>query len=298
MPTRITSMTLGRNVLADINAANARMIKAQEQLSSGKILTKPSDDPAAVGRALQYRKDIEATQQFQRNASEADGWTDVTDSALSSIGEALLRVRDLTVQAASDSTGPDGRKAIAEELKGLIDTVKIAANASYGGRYVFSGSMTDTRPFNLGTDDGFYGDDQSVARQIGPGVTVQVNVDGERLLIGDGVEPGLLATMRTVLAQVQGNDVQGLSTSLGALDKRQDSLNAVRATIGATANRIEVANARLAEYEGTALELLNLTESADLAKTMVEYSQYQAAMQAGLKAGASIVQSSLLDFLR
>ena len=298
MPTRITSMTLGRNVLSDITAANARMIRAQEQLSSGKILTKPSDDPAAVGRALQYRKDIEATQQFQRNASEADGWTDVTDSALSTIGDALLRVRDLTVQAASDSTGPDGRKAIAEELKGLIDTVKIAANASYGGRYVFAGSMTDTQPFNLGADDAFYGDDQAIGRQIGPGVTVQVNVDGEKLLVGDGVEPGLLATLRTVLAQVQGNDVQGLSTSLGTLDRRQDELNAVRATIGATANRIEVANARLAEYEGTALELLNLTESADLAKTMVEYSQYQAAMQAGLKAGASIVQSSLLDFLR
>ena len=296
--TRITSNTLARNVLADINAANARMSKAQEQLSSGKLLTKPSDDPAAVGRALQYRKDIEATQQFQRNAGEAEGWTDVTDSALATIGDAMLRLRDLTVRAASDSGGTEARKAIAEELEGLIDTVKTAANASYGGRYVFAGSETDQRPFALGTDDAYYGDDVNVLRQIGQGVAVQVNVDGERLLIGDGVEPGLLATMRTVLQQTRNDDVQGLTTSLGALDKRQDELNATRATIGATANRIEVAIGRLAEYEGTALQLLNNTESADLAKTMVDYSVHQAAMQAGLKAGASIVQSSLLDFLR
>ena len=296
MATRITSNTLARNVLADINLANARLSKAQSQLSSGKLLTKPSDDPAAVGRALQYRKDIEATQQYQRNASEAQGWTDVTDSALATVGDALQRVRVLAVQGASDSAGPESREAIAKELAGLIDTVKTAANASYGGRYVFSGSMTDQKPFELGPDDRYSGDEVAVSRQIGEGVTVEVSAYG-REVIGDENE-GLLATMRTVLSQMVGNNTQGLSTSLDAIDVRQDELNAVRATIGATANRIEIAMGRLSEYEGTATQLLNETESADLAKTMIEYSVHQAAMQAGLKAGASIVQASLLDFLR
>jgi flagellar hook-associated protein 3 FlgL len=294
--TRITSTMLARGVLADLDANRARMSKTQEQLSSGKLLTRPSDDPAAVGRALQYRKDIEATQQYQRSASEAQGWSDVTDSALRTINDALQRVRDLVVRAASDTAGPDSRVAIAEELKGLIDTVKGAANASYGGRYIFAGTMTDTKPYQLGAVDTYGGDELAIDRQIGPGVAVQVNVSG-RSVIGDDDE-GLLATMRTVLAQVQADDVQGLTGSLDVLDVRLDGLNAIRATVGATANRIEVALGRLAEYEGTALQLLNDTESTDLAKTMVEYNIHQAAMQAGLKAGATIVQTSLLDFLR
>ena len=77
-----------------------------------------------------------------------------------------------------------------------------------------------------------------------------------------------------------------------------DALNAVRAKVGATVNRLDVADARLSEYEGTALKVLSDNEDADIAKAMIDFSIQQAAMQAGLKAGATIVQNSLLDFLR
>ena len=67
--TRITALMTSRNILSDLNAANARLRKTQEQLSSGKILNKPSDDPSQVARAVMLRSDLEATQQFQQNAS-------------------------------------------------------------------------------------------------------------------------------------------------------------------------------------------------------------------------------------
>jgi flagellar hook-associated protein 3 FlgL len=293
---RITALTMSRNVLADINATNERLRKAQEQLSSGKLLNRPSDDPSEVARAIQLRTDIEATQQFQQNASEATGWTDVTDSALSSVADALLRVRELTVQGANGSAGPESHQAIAEELKSLIDTVKTAGNASYGGRFVFAGTQTNAQPYQMGANDAYAGDDETVLRQIGPGVTVSVNVSG-RDAIGDDTS-GILGTMRTILAATQAGNAQGLSNSLSALDIRLDELNAVRSKVGATANRVAVATSRLAEYEGTALKLLNDTESIDLAKTMIEFNVHQSAMQAGLKAGAEIVQASLIDFLR
>jgi flagellar hook-associated protein 3 FlgL len=101
-----------------------------------------------------------------------------------------------------------------------------------------------------------------------------------------------------VLADVVAGDHQALSGRLTELDTRLDELNAVRAKVGATGSRVETAAARLAEYEGTALQLLNDTESVDIAKAMIDFSTHQAAMQAGLKAGAEIVQASLLDFLR
>jgi flagellar hook-associated protein 3 FlgL len=293
---RITAMTMARNVLADLNAANARLGKAQEQLSSGKLLNRPSDDPSAVARAIKLRTDIEATQQYQQNASEAVGWTDVTDSALASISDALLRTRELTAQGANGAAGPESHQAISEELAGLIDTVKTAGNASYGGRYVFSGTATNVRPYATGGPDVYAGNDERVSREIGPGVALPVNISG-REAIGDDTG-GLLRTMRTILTAAQGGDVATLSAQLDQLDVRLDELNAVRAKIGAVANRVEVAGSRLAEYEGTALQLLNDTESIDLAKTMIEYSVHQSAYQAGLKAGANIVQASLLDFLR
>src|SRR4051812_18621922 len=119
---RVTSTMTARRILADINAANARLTKSQEKLASGKELSRPSDNPSAVGRAIQLRREMEATQQYQTNAGEATGWTDVTDSALSSIADALSRVRELTVQGANDAAGSDNRTAITEELKQLLDT--------------------------------------------------------------------------------------------------------------------------------------------------------------------------------
>ena len=294
--TRITALMTSRNILSDLNAAQARLRKTQEQLSSGKILNKPSDDPSQVARAVMLRSDLEATQQFQQNASEASGWADVTDSALSSVADVLLRVRELTVQGANGSAGPESHRAIAEELEQLIDSVKTAGNATYGGRYVFAGTNTATQPYTMGATDTYLGDDQRVVRQVGAGVAVPVNITGTEA-IGSGTT-GIIGTMRTVLAATLAGDHTALSSQLGALDTRLDELNAVRAQVGATSNRVAIASSRLAEYEGTALQLLNDTESVDLAKAMIDFSTQQAALQAGLKAGSEVVQASLLDFLR
>jgi flagellar hook-associated protein 3 FlgL len=296
MPTRITSLTLSRGVLDDVARASSRLAKTQEKLSSGKELTRPSDDPSAVARALRLRTEMEGAQQFQRNVAEAQGWADVTDSALETVSDALQRARELVVQGATEGLGVQQRAAIAKEVRGLIDSVKQAGNTSYGGRYVFGGTLTASAPFTIGGTDAYAGNTAVVGRQIGPGVTVAINIDG-RTAIGDDDE-GLLAALRGVVTHLEGNDVTALRGDLGVLDDALDDLNAVRATVGATVNRLEVAAGRLAEYEGTTLKLLSETEDADIAKAMIDFSVQQSALQAGLKAGASIVQNSLLDFLR
>ena len=298
MTMRITSLSLSRGVLDDVQRASLRLAKTQQKLSSGKELTRPSDDPPAVGRALQLRAEMEGASQLQRNASEALGWSDVTDSVLRTINDNLQRARELTVQGASDTAGGVGRIAIAQEMRGIIDSIKEAANSQYGGRYILSGTAIGTQPYAVGptATDAFLGEPDQFKVQIGPAVTIDVNVHG-REVIGDETG-GLLFALRSVVANLESEDGPGLVADLEALDGALDDLNAVRARVGATTNRLEVASARLAEYEGTTLKLLSDTEDADFAKAMVDFSIQQSALQAGLKAGASIVQNSLLDFLR
>ena len=72
----------------------------------------------------------------------------------------------------------------------------------------------------------------------------------------------------------------------------------VRALNGARENRLEAALSRLGEVEESTLKQLSETEDADIAKTLIEFSSQQAAYQAALKAGASIIHPSLMDFLR
>jgi flagellar hook-associated protein 3 FlgL len=82
------------------------------------------------------------------------------------------------------------------------------------------------------------------------------------------------------------------------MDRALDNVTAIRATVGATTNRLETAATRLLELEETSTEALNQIEGADMAKTLTDFSLQQAVYQSALKTGANIVQNSLLDFLR
>jgi flagellar hook-associated protein 3 FlgL len=304
MSTRITSGMIQRSVLADLNDVSNRLAKTQQRMSSGKQITRPSDDPYGTSRALSLRTDIAGTQQYQRNVGEATAWQSVTDSALSKITEAVQRARDLAVQGASDSAGQAARNAAAAEIDQLIESVKQEANASYGGRYVFSGTKTDTAPYAVAGADTYLGDTAAVARQIGPGVSVQVNVIGQSLL-GDGQAAGdgkLLDVLRDISDHLKSGVVADANTlrttDLKNLDLNLDALSQARATVGATTNRLESADSRLQEVEGSLTKLLSDVEDADMAKTYTDFSMQQSVYQSALQAGANIVQQSLLDFLQ
>jgi flagellar hook-associated protein 3 FlgL len=299
MTSRITNSMLVTNLLADLQSVTGRLARTQQELSSGKQILKPSDDPFGTSRALALRADLAANRQYQNNVNDAFAWQSVTDTALGSIHDIVLRARDLVVQGASSPTGASGRQALAAEIDQLIESVKTAGNTQYAGQYVFAGAKTTTAPYAPGGADTYSGDNASLLREIGPGVHIPVNVTGAGV-IGDGSTVGsLLATLRTISSDLKSNNISSLGTTdLAALDAASDNVSTVIASVGAGANRLQTALARLQQFEESSARLLSNTEDADMAKTLVDYSQQQAVYLAALKAGAQIIQPSLMDFLR
>ena len=304
MSMRITTLMSSRATLSDLNEDLGRVSKLQRKLSSGKEITRPSDDPYGASRALSLRGDVEGLQQYQRNVADGTGWLNTSDTALAQISDVVQRVRELVIQGASDSASPAARAAAAAEIDQLTESVKQEADTRYGNRFVFSGTATDTPPYALGGGDAYAGDAGVITRAIGPQVQMPVNVDVSGVL-GSGQAAGddlLLHTLRDVADHLRGGtpaDADALrTTDLQRLDAGFDALNALRAEVGARTNRLAFADARLAALEENSTQLLSDTEDADVAKTLIDYSTQQAAYNAALRAGANIVQTSLLDFLR
>jgi flagellar hook-associated protein 3 FlgL len=294
---RVTNEMLLRSTLADIQSASTALATTQQRMSSGKQLTKPSDDPLAVGQALGYRSDLAVNRQHQRNVADATSWLDATDTALDNVGQLMQRARELLVSGGSDDTGVAGRQNIAIELTQLIDSVKSAANAQQGGRYLFAGSKTQTPPYAQGASDAYAGNTGTVTREIGPGVQIDVNTVGSSV-IGDDTT-GLLKTLRDAVADLQaGNGANLRGADLAALDTAQDTLLNARAVVGSRSGRLDIASSRLTELEQVSMNQISNVEDADMAETLIHYSMQQAVYQAALKAGAGIVQPSLMDFLR
>jgi flagellar hook-associated protein 3 FlgL len=302
---RITTSMVQRNVLADLNAISAKLTRSQTKAASGKEITRPSDDPFNAARAMSLRQSMNGTIQHQSNVQDAIGWSNATDAALSEISSSVTTARNLLLQGGTGSTDQASRNAIAAEIDELIEAVKENASHTYRGSFIFSGAETDVRPYDPGADDAYKGDDAGfpgsglpgIVREIGPGVTMTVNVIG-RDVLGQG-EGGLLDVLRDAAAHLRAGDgASVLGTDLARLDANHENVLDVWAGVGARANRLEAALTRLQEVEEATLSQLSETEDADIAKTIIDLNSQQAAYQAALRSGASIVQSSLMDFLR
>jgi len=306
---RITNSMVQRNVLADLNNISEKLMRSQTKASSNREISRPSDDPFNAARAMALRQSVNGTRQQQRNVQDGMGWADSTDQALSSISDATRQARDLLLQGGSDSADQTSRNAIAAELEELIQAIKQNASATYRGSYIFSGAETGVRPYDPGADDTYHGDDgglsgsgvSGIVREIGPGVTLTINIVGHTVLgQGQGAnDDKLLDVLRDSVDHLRAGDGAAVrGTDLARLDTNLDNLLDIWAGNGARANRLESALTRLDEVEETTIKQLSETEDADIAKTIIELNSQQAAYQAALRAGASIVQASLMDFLR
>jgi flagellar hook-associated protein 3 FlgL len=304
MSMRITTGMVAATTLRDLEANQSRLSSLQQQLSSGKRITQPSDDPYGTSRALGLSGELTGLQQYQRSVGDGTAWLTTADTALSKISDVLQRARELLIQGASDSATAQSRSAIADEIDQLTDSVKQEANVQYAGHYVFSGTATTTAPYTLGSaSDAYAGDAGTITRELGPGVQVTVNSDISSLL-GNGqtaADNKLLDTLRDVASDLRASTPASAgalrSADLQRLDANMDTLNALRADVGARMNRFAIADSRLQALEENTTNLLSQTQDADVAKTITDYTTQQAAYNAALRAGANIVQSSLLDFL-
>src|SRR4028118_1629545 len=101
---RITHRAVTQTALLGLNSNLSAVTKLQQQLTSGKLISTPSDSPTGTNKALQIRQDQAAVEQFARNISDGQSWLDATDTALTTVINQVPRVRELTGRAANEST--------------------------------------------------------------------------------------------------------------------------------------------------------------------------------------------------
>ncbi|PKM52694.1 MAG: flagellar hook-associated protein 3 [Firmicutes bacterium HGW-Firmicutes-7] len=145
---RITNSMMRTNSLWNINKNEELMNKYGIQLSTGKKIQKPSDDPIVAVRALKLRTNVKEIVQYKTNSQDAISWLGVTEQAMNNTTTLLKRARDLCVQGASDTFSPSDRANIIAELSELKEQFLSEANVNYAGRYIFSGFKTD-KPVTL-----------------------------------------------------------------------------------------------------------------------------------------------------
>ena len=137
---RMTQRMMSDRALLGMQTGLDRLGKVQEQLTTGRILNRPSDDPTGATSAMRLRTSIAAQKQYARNANDATAWLNQIDATFSSMTNQVRRARDVALQGANEGAmGPQAREALATEVDQLREGLITTANATYLGRPVFGG---------------------------------------------------------------------------------------------------------------------------------------------------------------
>jgi flagellar hook-associated protein 3 FlgL len=297
---RIGSGQLSRNFLAAMNDGQAKLADLQNQLSTGKRISNPSDDPVGVGRALAIRGDQASVAAWKANVADSKDWLSATDNALGNYLQIVQRAGELAVQGVNGTLSVPARQQIATEILALRDQVAEAGNASLGGRYLFGGTRTDRPPFATGSPPALAAPVNTglLNREVGQGQVMSVNITADRVIDPPGATPDILTTLTGMATALQNGDLNAVSTvSMVDLTAHIDNVNSLRGEVGAKVNRMELTETRFAIDDISRSEHLSAIEDTDIARTITDLKMREMVLQSSMQIGARVLQPSLMQFL-
>lgn len=292
---RVTQGMLASNSLRNLSNSYKQMGKYQDQLSTGKKITKPSDDPVVAMKGMFYRSNLSEVEQYKRNLSEAYLWMENSEAGVEHVNEALQRVRELTVQGANGTLSETDKQAVAKEIEQIKKDIMSVANTQVAGRYIFNGTNTSKAPV---TDDGegspkvdFNIGDYSI--EVSRGVSLKSNINPENVF-----GQKLFDTLQGIQESLNGTKQLDFNELLNDLDSQMDSLSAERSELGARYNRLEMVESRIDQQEVVANRILSDNEDADIERVITDLTTQESIHRAALSVGARIIQPTLMDFLK
>lgn len=294
---RVTVASTTSRSIAGIEAAASRLAAMQDQLTSGKRITTPSDDPAGTVQALQIRGELARTAQYGTNSDDASAWLSTADSTYSQVVAALQSARTLVVQGLNSGTaGTTSNAAVAQQLDGLRSSLLSLANTSYDGRPIFGG--TTAGPVAYDSSGTYVGDDGTVTRAIAPKTTVSVNTSGPGVFGGDGGATNVFTLLQNLSAALTSNPSTLSGSALDQMDSAISRVSTAQAMEGSVSQQVQQAQTTQTSVGTSLTTQLSGIEGIDLADAAVRVAAANTSYQAALQTTASIGQLSLLDFLR
>ncbi|NJJ39444.1 flagellar hook-associated protein FlgL [Paenibacillus sp. 7028] len=303
---RVTSNMMNSQLLLNLNRNARTMNDTQLQLSSGRKINKPSDDPVGITYSLRYRAELSSNEQYTKNVDSALSWLDYNDTVLGQAGDVVQRLRELTVQASTGSNPQSALDSINQEVLQLKEQLVDIANSKLNGKYIFNGEQYNTKPYDFAKGaDGTYDVSQNITTDsgqiqyiVGEGVQMPINMTGNDVFGHTGDADNIFTIINNISNSLTSGDLTGVSSQLDKIDTRVETILSSRAEIGAKTNRVELMRDRLGDLNINLTDLQAKTEDADYEGLIMQSKIQENIYNASLSVGAKIISTSLVDFIR
>ena len=304
---RITPGMTGDNAIYNLQHQRAAIETLQEQLSSGMMVNRPSDDPLTARQVVDLQNQIAAGEQYGSNIEKAELLLNITNTSLTGMSGLMQQVKKIAGDMASgitDATTISGAIGNLTQLKQqLIDL----GNTRLGGQYVFAG-FSDSQPFDAAGN--FSGTDDLLKVEIAQGSQVATNLSGGTLLrggtpsaaVGSGATAGaspvdILGSIDALVAALSANDRSGIADGVKNVKAAGDQIAAAQADVAGRLVRLDNMKTLIENNQNTLKTIYGDLQNVDYAKAGVQLSQMTTAFNAALSATAKLTQLSLMDYM-
>jgi flagellar hook-associated protein 3 FlgL len=293
--------------LSDLATLQNRMTKTQAQLTSGFRISKPSDDPTAVGDVLQLESDIGMATQVTSNLNGVKSEVDTASGVIQNAISVLDQARSLAAQGASTSLSATQRISMAAQAETILESLVDDSRATFDGQYVFSGDNSSQPAYgvNLANANGvdrLFTAPSTRLIQDSTGVVFAVSKTAQDLFDHRNPDDSLavdnvFAAVNNLRVALTNNDQAGAAAAATAIQTAQDYLNQQGAFYGAVQNRITNALDVAQKFQLQSQTSLSNERETDVAAAATDLTQEQLSEQAAMQAQASMPRGSLFDIL-
>ncbi|MFN6059953.1 MAG: flagellar hook-associated protein FlgL [Burkholderiales bacterium] len=302
-----TSMFFDR-ASAQLANVQGNLAKTQEQLSTGKQITKPSDEPDKASLVTRLESEIARQKSYQESIKAIEIRRKAEETALNSTSDVMFRMKELSVQAANDTLGAADRKTIALEMTELRNQILSLANSQdSNGNYLFAGSRVSQMPFSPDAKGVivYKGDQARMVAGVGDNRRMNQNIPGSDAFInvvrddgkGGRVGIGFFQAMGDLIEAVKSSNRVAIQRGISEIDTLQQGLSDATAQVGTDLNVVDSQNNVLDEITLRLKTTMSDIQDLDYTEAITKMNKDQLALEAAQSSFAKISKLSLFNYI-
>jgi flagellar hook-associated protein 3 FlgL len=279
----------------DIMRRQEAIYRLNRQMATGHKVNSASDDPASAHAILTSKSLLSSIDQYDKNADYGLAALSFTETALDRTKDALTRLQELAVTAASGLSGAETKNLIKSEVDNLREELIHLGNSNFEGKYIFSGYKTDTEAFD--STGVFQGDANTQLLKISNSGSISIGVNGGEVFRGTAGGVDILQTVADFSAALAANDSAGVQAAITGLE---NSFNQVSSSVSDIGGRISRLNAVKEDFSAYRLEVkvkISDMEDADIATLISGLKSNQVALEAALASAGKVFSMNIFDYL-
>jgi flagellar hook-associated protein 3 FlgL len=287
------------NLLADLQQSQVSLNTALQEVSTGKSVNMPSDNPSAAADMVQNTIETGDVDQYTQNVKSILSTVQTASSVLSSVVTSLTQAVSLGTEGANGTNSAANLQAIAAQVQGILANVVSNANTSVAGSYLFSGTSTST-PYvadsSSTTGYTYTGNNDSNSVAVGDNLSVDVNVPGSQVF--SDPTNNVLGSLSSLVTALKSGTSADIATATSAVDSALTFVGQQQTVYGNAESQLNSQQTFLQQDTVTLSTQENNLIGVDMATAATDLSQAETDNSAALAATAKVLPNSLLNYLQ